>query len=240
LKKILFISLAVVLALSMGLIGCEGEPTPEPELPSIYIGDGELGDGIPVDFFADEHVRKAFCMAFDYDTYIADALQGQGVQRGSPVVEGLYGYWPGTPMYSYCLTAAVDEMQLAWGGDAWDLGFKFTLLYNAGNLPRKTACELVSEAWAGIGADEGTPEKYQISVQALAWPTILGKIFGTRDMPMFQIGWLPDYPHADNFLFPFMHSSGAFSRWQGYGDATTDAAIQAALLETDYATQMDM
>ena len=240
-KKVLFISLAVIFALSIGLIGCEGEGPEEPELPSIYIGDGALGDGIPVDFFSDEHVRKAFCMAFDYDTYIADALQGNGIQRGSPVVDGLYGYWEDTPMYSYCLTDAVAEIQQAWGGDAWTEGFKFTLLYNAGNLPRKTACDLVSVAWAKIGndyLDDG--EKFQISVQALAWPTILGKIFGTRDMPMFQIGWLPDYPHADNFLFPFMHSAGAFSRWQAYGDATTDAAIQAALLETDYETQMDM
>jgi ABC-type transport system substrate-binding protein len=244
LKKILFISLAIVFALSVGLIGCEGEG-PEPTPPcSSYIGTGELGDGIPADFFDDLNVRKAFCYAFDYDTYIADALEGNGVQRGSPVVEGLYGYWNGTPMYYYDLDEAKAEMELAWGGDAWDQGFKFTLLYNAGNLPRKTACELVSEAWAAIGAAEGTPEKYLISVQALAWPTILGKIFGTRDMPMFQIGWLPDYPHADNFIFPFMHTSGAFSRWQGYGDAATltvvDAEIQAALLETDYETQMGL
>jgi len=243
LKKILFISLAVILALSMGLMGCEGEGEGEP-LPSIYIGSGELGDGIPVDFFDDLDVRKAFCYAFNYDVYIADALQGEGIQRGSPVVEGLYGYWEDTPMYSYDLALAKTHMQAAHDGEAWDLGFKFTLLYNAGNLPRKTACELVSEAWAAIGAAEETPEKYLISVQALAWPTILGKIFGTRDMPMFQIGWLPDYPHADNFIFPFMHTSGAFSRWQGYGDAATltvvDDEIAAALLETDYATQMGL
>jgi len=238
LKKILFISLAVILALSVSLIGCDGGGE---ELPSIYIGSGALdGEGIPVDFFDDLDVRKAFCYAFNYDVYIADALQGEGVQRGSPVVEGLYGYWEDTPMYEYDLDLAKTHIMAAWDGEAWDNGFKFTLLYNAGNLPRKTACELLSEAWASIGATNGTPEKFQISVQALAWPTILGKIFGTRDMPMFQIGWLPDYPHADNFIFPFMHTSGAFSRWQGYGDATTDAAIQAALLETDYPTQMGL
>jgi ABC-type transport system substrate-binding protein len=239
LKKILFISLAVILALSIGLIGCEGEGEGEGELPSIYIGSGELGDGIPVDFFDDLDVRKAFCYSFNYDTYITDALNGQGVQRGSPVTDGLYGYDPGTPMYSYCTTLAISHMQAAHGGDAWDLGFKFTLLYNAGNLPRKTACELVSEVWAGIGADEGEPEKFQISVQALAWPTILGKIFGTRDMPMYQIGWLPDYPHADNHLVPFMHSQGTFSHFQGYGDATTDAAIAAAFEDTNPVTQQE-
>jgi len=225
----------------MGLMGCGENGEEPPELPSIYIGSGALdGDGIPVDFFDDLDVRKAFCYAFNYDVYIADALQGQGVQRGSPVVEGLYGYWEDTPMYSYCLTLAKSHMQAAHGGAAWDQGFKFTLLYNAGNLPRKTACELVSEAWSSIGTAEETPEKYLVSVQALAWPVILGKIFGTRDMPMFQIGWLPDYPHADNFLFPFMHSAGAFSRWQGYGDATTDAAIADAFTELDGPTQMGL
>jgi ABC-type transport system substrate-binding protein len=227
----------------MGLIGCAGEGPVEPELPSIYIGDGELGDGIPVDFFSDVHVRKAFCYAFNYDTYIADALNGQGVQRGSPVVEGLYGYVADTSMYEYDLEEAVAEMKLAWDGDAWEQGFKFTLLYNAGNLPRKTACELVSEAWASIGFDDpdiADGEHFQISIQALAWPTILGKIFGTRDMPMFQIGWLPDYPHADNFLYPFMHSNGVFSYFQGYGDATTDAAITAAFEEPPGQSQLDM
>ena len=209
---------------------------------STYVGSGALdGEGIPSDFFSDIDVRKAFCYAFDYDTYIADALNSQGVQRGSPVVEGLYGYWEDTPMYSYCLTEAVDHMQAAWGGEAWDKGFEFTLLYNAGNLPRKTACELVSEAWAKIGNDyAGDPERFQVNVQALAWPTILGKIFGTRDMPMFQIGWLPDYPHADNFLNPFMHSQGVFSHFQGYGNNVTDAALTAAFQETDYETQMGL
>lgn len=241
-RKFLFSSMAILVTLAMVLAGCNGGGNGEEPLPSEYIGSGQLdGDGIPVDFFEDIDVRKAFCYAFNYDTYIADALNGQGVQRGSPVVEGLYGYYDGTPMYSYCLTKAVEHMQAAWDGEAWEKGFKFTLLYNAGNLPRKTACELISEAWAGIGADYADdPEKFQVSIQALSWPTMLGKIFGTRDMPMFQIGWLPDYPHADNFLYPFMHSQGVFSHYQGYGDATTDAAIAAAFEESDYATQMGL
>jgi len=226
-------------------MGC-GEPVEPPyEPPSIYIGSGLLdGNGIPVDFFTDIHARKAFCYAFDYDTYIEEALSGQGVQRGSPVVEGLYGYWADTPMYSYDLDTAVDEMQLAWDGDAWEQGFKFTLLYNAGNLPRKTACEMVSEKWAAIGASETygleDAEHFQVSVQALAWPTILGKIFGTRDMPMFQIGWLPDYPHADNFIVPFMSTGGTFSHFQDYGDAALDAQIAAAFQETDGPTQLGL
>ena len=233
-KKILFISLAVVLALSVSLMGCEGEGE-EPELPSIYIGSGKLdGDGIPVDFFTDADVRKGFCYAFNYATYIADAMQGQGVQRGSPVTDGLYGYDPAAPMYSHCLTLAQTHLEAAWDGEVWDKGFKFTVLYNSGNLPRKTACEILSENLLAIN------EKFQVSIQPVAWPTFLDKIWGTRDMPTFQVGWMPDYPHADNHLVPFMGSAGVFSEFQCYGDATTDAAIMAALLETDGPTQMGL
>jgi ABC-type transport system substrate-binding protein len=238
-KKLILTIVAVIGIMAMVLPGCTGGG---PELPSTYIGSGALdGNGIPVDFFSDIHVRKAFCYAFDYDIYIEEALSGQGVQRGSPVVEGLYGYDPAAPMYEYDLDEAVAEMKLAWDGEAWEKGFKFTLLYNAGNLPRKTACEMVSEKWAYIGANDediADGEHFQVSIQALAWPTILGKIFGTRDMPMFQIGWLPDYPHADNFIVPFMHSQGTFSYFQGYGDSALDAQITAAFQDTNPTTQM--
>jgi peptide/nickel transport system substrate-binding protein len=199
---------------------------------SSYIGSGALdGEGIPTDFFTDLDVRIGCCYAFDYDTYVHDALNDQGVQRGSPVVEGLYGYDPNAPMYEYDLTKAEEHLKAAWGGELWEKGCKFTLLYNAGNLPRKTACELLAEGLSKVNA------KFQVSIQPLAWPTILGKIFGTRDMPMFQIGWLPDYPHADNFIVPFMASYGTFSYFQGYGSAELDAEIAAAFQETDLAQQ---
>ena len=228
-RKFLIGLVAIIVTLGMVLPGCGdgGEP-----LPSIYIGSGALdGDGIPVDFFEDEDVRKGFCYAFDYDTYLTDAIQGQGEQRGAPVTEGLYGYDPGTPMYSYNLTLAEEHLKLAWDGEVWDKGFKFTLLYNAGNLPRKTACEILAENLYAVNP------LFLVGIAPIAWPTFLGKIWGTRDMPMFQIGWAPDYPHADNYIVPFMHSQGTFSGFQGYGDATLDAQMAAAFQDTNPTTQ---
>ncbi len=230
-KKILLISLAVVLALSVSLIGCGGDGE---ELPSDYIGSGALdGNGIPVDFFSDIDVRKGFSYCFNWDIFIADAMSGQGVQRGSPVVEGLYGYDADTPMYSLNLTLAQAHMEDAWDGEVWEKGFKMTLLYNVGNVPRKIACEILAENLADIN------EKFEVSILPLAWPVFLSKLFG-GDMPMFLVGWLPDYPHADNFIVPFMHSQGTFSGWQGYGYPELDAMIAAAFQETDGPTQMGL
>lgn len=231
--KIGWIVLAALLCLSLILVpGCttpaEQEEEEEPELCSAYIGSGKLdGNGIPLDFFSDLNLRIGFCYAFDYDTYIQDGLNGFGVQRGSPVVEGLYGFNPDAKMYEYDLVKAERYLKEAWDGEVWEKGFKFTVLYNAGNLPRKTACELLAEGLARVNP------LFQVSIQPLAWPTILGKIFGTRDMPLFQIGWLPDYPHADNFIFPFMATGGTFSHFQGYGSDELDDQIAAAFQETD-------
>lgn len=229
-SKMGWIVLAVLLCLSLVIVpGCTtpAEEEVEPAC-SVYIGSGQLdGEGIPPDFFSDLDVRIGCCYAFDYETYIHDALQDQGVQRGSPVVEGLYGYDPDASMYSYDLAKAEEHLKKAWDGELWEEGCKFTLLYNAGNLPRKTACELLAEGLAKVN------NKFEVSIQPLAWPTILGKIFGTRDMPMFQIGWMPDYPHADNFIVPFMHSEGTFSYFQGYGSAELDAKITGAFQETN-------
>jgi len=232
LSKMGWIVLAALLCLALvALPACTTPPAEEEEEEeacSLYIGSGQLdGEGIPPDFFSDLDVRIGCCYAFDYTTYIHDALQDQGVQRGSPVVEGLYGYDPNTPMYEYDLAKAEQHLKAAWDGQLWEKGCKFTLLYNAGNLPRKTACELLAEGLAKVNP------KFQVSIQPLAWPTILGKIFGTRDMPLFQIGWLPDYPHADNFIVPFMASYGTFSHFQGYGSAELDALIAGAFQETD-------
>ena len=227
-KKVLFISLAVVLALSVSLMGCGGDGE---ELPSDYIGSGALdGNGIPVDFFSDVDVRKGFSYAFDWVTYIADAMSGEGVQRGSPIVEGLPFFNPDASMYSLNLTLAQAHLEDAWDGEVWEKGFKMTLLYNVGNVPRKIACEILAENLASIN------ENFQVSILPLAWPVFLSKLYG-GDMPMFLVGWQPDYPHPDNFVVPFMHSEGTFSGWQYYGYPALDTKIMAAFQDTNPVTQ---
>jgi len=91
--KIGWIVLAALLCLSLVLVpGCTTpaeQEEEEEELCSSYIGSGKLdGEGIPLDFFSDLNVRIGCCYAFDYDTYIKDALSDQGAQRGSSVIPG--------------------------------------------------------------------------------------------------------------------------------------------------------
>jgi len=200
---------------------------------SEFIGSGALdGNGIPMDFFTDLEVRKGFCYAFDWETYIDDALMGEGEQRGSPVVEGLPFYNPGASMYSLDLAKAEEHLQAAWGGEVWEKGFKLTLLYNVGNVPRETACKILAENLAAINP------KFQVSI--LPTSSNIISMIASRTMPMFQVGWAADYPHPDNLLFGFMVSYGYFAQFQGYGYPELDQLIENAFKELDPTVQQDM
>jgi peptide/nickel transport system substrate-binding protein len=201
---------------------------------SSYIGSGKLdGEGIPPDFFSDVDVRKGICYAFDYDTVKHDAMDDQGVHRGSPVVEGLYGYDPNTPTYEYDLDKAEEHLKAAWDGELWENGCQFTLLYVADSPTAKTACEVLAEGMYAVNPN------FQVRIQPVAFLDMLGNIVARLD-PVFWIGWVADYPNADDFVVPFMASYGTFSSFQGYGSAELDAQIQAAFQETDQAQQLAM
>ena len=200
---------------------------------SPYIGSGKLdGEGIPPDFFSDLDVRKGCAYAFDYETYLQDALLGEGQFLGSPVPEGLYGYDPDASKYTYDLAKAEEHLKAAWGGELWEKGCKFTLLYNAGNINRRTAAELVAEGLYAVN------EKFQVLIQPISWGNYVD-LFLTFGCPIFCVGWTADYPHADNFIVPFMHSiAGTFSAWQPYGYPELDDKITAAFRETDPEEQL--
>jgi peptide/nickel transport system substrate-binding protein len=202
---------------------------------STYIGSGALdGNGISPDFFTDIDVRKGFCYAFDYETFIEDGWLGEAQQLGSPVCEGLPYFNPDAPMYSLDLAKAEQHLKLAWNGEVWNKGFKFTLLYNSGNAMRETACRILAENLAKINA------RFQVSIQPMNWQTGIFPGIKSGLVPMFLAGWGGDYPHPNHFVVPFMASYGRWAEFQGYGCPELDELIEGAFKELDPAVQQDM
>ncbi|MCK5429737.1 MAG: ABC transporter substrate-binding protein [Anaerolineales bacterium] len=194
---------------------------------STMIGSGALdGNGIPLDFFTDDDVRLGFTYAFDWETYLTDAMQNEAQQVTGPIVQGLSYYnqdnWP---MYALDLEKAEEHLMAAWGGEVWEKGFAFNLAYNSGNVTRKTACEILQTNLLSIN-----PE-FKVAIQVMQWPTLLRGMY-TGLLPMFQIGWAADYPDAHNFIFPYMHSGGTFSGWQNYNNPEADALVAQGISAT--------
>jgi len=200
---------------------------------STFIGSGKMdGQGIPADFFTDIHVRKGFAYAFDWETFIADALRGEAQQVASPVVEGLPYVNPDTPMYSKDLAKAEEHFKQAWGGEVWEKGFTLTMAYNAGNLSRKTACEILQQNLLSIN------EKFVVRIQAMQGSTMVRAMFSGL-LPVFQHGWLADYPDPHALIFPFMHSNGTFSGWQNYHNDEVDTLIEKGISSASSAERQE-
>ncbi len=204
---------------------------------SEFIGSGTLdGFGIPVDFFSDIHVRRGFNYCFDWDTYIEQALQGEGIQARGPIIQGLQGFSEDSDVFTYDLAKCEEELALAWDGALPETGFEMTLAYNEGNDTRKMAAEILAEQVALVN------ENYQIEVIDLEWPSFLDARRGRR-LPISVSGWLEDYHDASNWVHPFMHSNGAYARAQSFPSdmqAEFDALIDKAVLETDEAVRDEL
>ena len=164
---------------------------------SPYIGSGQLdGNGIPADFFSDIHVRKAMNYCFDYDTYIAEAQNGEGVRNNGPIIKGMLGYNEDGPMYEFDLDQCAAELEQAWDGQLPETGFRFQIAYNTGNVGRQTVGEILQANLRSINPN------YQVEIVGLPWPTFL-RSFRASQVPVIASGWLEDIHDPHNWVQPF-------------------------------------
>jgi peptide/nickel transport system substrate-binding protein len=201
---------------------------------SPFIGSGKLdGQGIPIDFFTDINVRKAFSYSFSWDDYIGQVLQGHGIQPVSPVVQGLSYYNSNLPKYSYDPAKATELFKAAWDGQLWEKGFTMTLAYNHGNTTRKTACEILATNINALNP------KFQVKVTAQEW-TSYNAQWLAYNLPCFQVGWIADFMDAHNFIVPWMATYGPYAKFQGYGSQEIDDLVARGIGSTSSAERQSV
>ncbi len=182
------------------------------------------------DFFQDENIRKAFCYAFDYESYIDDILDGFGTRPTGPIPDGLLGFNPSGPQYQYDLDQV--EFYLTEAG-VWDSGFELTAYYNSGNDVRLNALLLLQNSMSSIDS------KFKVNVEGLEWPTYLDKL-RAHELPLFFLGWAPDYADPHNYAHPFLHSDGHFPHYLGFHYEDIDTLIMDAAEESDPGSRENM
>ncbi len=174
------------------------------------VGSGKLdGKGIPADFFSDINVRKGFCYAFDYASYIKDVAKGQGSTPYGPIPIAFKSFFD-TKMekYNYNPKKAEEYFKKAFNGEVWKNGFKFTLVYNIPNNSRKTATEILK-----FGLESINP-KFKVDVLGMEWPTLLPRR-REGQLPLVFVGWQADYADPHNFAFAYLNSSGDYMKYCG-------------------------
>jgi len=195
---------------------------------STRIGTGRLdGNGIPLDFFSDIDARKGFAYAFDWDTYIHDAMGGYGEKMPSPIVKGIPYYKAGYPGYELDLAQAEQHLRAAWDGTLWENGFEMTLVYAEGDPMGKIACEILQSNLFQINP------LFKIDIRMTTWPDLVNELTSGR-LPLYLNGWTADYADPHNFVFPYMHSKGLFAQAQRYSNEVVDNLIEQAISSNNH------
>jgi len=170
------------------------------------VGSGQLdGAGIPSDFWQDIHMRKAAAYIFPYDQFIEEVTFGESIVPPTMIPTALpYAWQEDKRVFFTDKEKAIEELKLAWDGAVWENGFFFELNYNTGNDTRKTGCEMMRNAFFDIDY------RFNILVRGIPWPQYL-EANKAHALCALVIGWLPDYPDADNYANPYYYSDGYFA-----------------------------
>jgi peptide/nickel transport system substrate-binding protein len=202
---------------------------------AINVSASPTRPSVPWDFFADIHIRKAFSYAFDYNAFLRNVTYDTGVQLRGPIPQGIPGHNMSTPVFHYDLAKAAEELNMTPYGTT---GFNITLYYNAGNSERKEGCLLLRKGLEALHTQNATGP-IRVTVQGIDWPAYL-RAFRANGLPIFFLGWRPDYADPDDYVLPFLHSDGVFASRVGYNDTSMDRLIEAAAAELNQSKRVKM
>ncbi len=200
-----------------------------------YIGSGKFdGNGIPPDFFSDIHMRKAFSYCMDYDTYIAEGMNGDGIRNTSFLVADILGYNPDQEMYQFDLEKCKEELELAWDGKVAEVGFRFQGVTATGYTANQTALAILQSNLRSIDP------KYNMEIVTLPWASYLAS-FRAAQLPIAVSGWSEDYHDPHNWAQPFL--IGTYTVRQNMPKEFTDIfrpLVEQAVVEPDEAVRAEL
>ncbi len=200
-----------------------------------YIGSGQLdGNGIPANFFSDVHVRKAFSYCFDYDTYIAEGMNGDGIRNNGVIITDMLGYNPDQEMYMFDLDKCAEELALAWDGQVAEVGFRVQGVTATGYTANQTALAILQANLRSVNP------KYNLEIVTLPWASYLAS-FRAALLPIAVSGWTEDYHDPHNWVQPFL--IGTYATRQNFPDEFKDifrSLIEQAVVEPDEAVRAEL
>jgi peptide/nickel transport system substrate-binding protein len=204
---------------------------------------GDPNKDLPSPFY-DLNMRLCVAYAMNYTAYMATAVNGFGVRLTGIIPEGMLGYVDDIEPYQQNMTKAVEYWNLAMA-NATTRGYMEDLIaenglnvyYNTGNLRREVACRVFKDSMATLYA-ESTATKLtgvtalQWNVAGFEWSVYLDHLRG-REMPLFYIGWIPDYADPDNYMYPYAYHRGTYAYRCGYNNSDVNEWYLQAYEETN-------
>jgi peptide/nickel transport system substrate-binding protein len=188
--------------------------------------------------FRHRELRKCLAYAFNYEAAIDTMVGGWGYQAKGFIPQGMFGhnstYW----QEHYDIDEAVSWWNLAMQNSTFvnDInameGYVDLYYHGGGNIIREMGSILLSEGFTKVMAHPsvnltGISPVPQVRANDVEWPIVLQKM-ENQELPMWLIGWAPDYADPHTYTWEFVHSQGVFMSDTGYNSTTVDQLIIAA------------
>jgi len=194
-----------------------------PNYIGIAPGNGALQKNCTL--LSDVHLRIALAYCFNATEFINDYFQGEAVTLHNPNIYG-NAYANATKHLTMAYTKNIElatyHFQMAWGGvdanhdgicespgQVWNYGFKMEIEPTPDADPRTKPCIMMRDVveneieWPSTASVE-------IKVTPLDWDYAMTQV-AERTLGAYVCGWLADFPHPHNWMFPFMHTEGDFT-----------------------------
>jgi peptide/nickel transport system substrate-binding protein len=170
---------------------------------------GNIIEQDPHPILGDVRVRQALTMALDMDAIIEGAVFGEAERVGSHTIPTSWAHNSDVPLTPYDPDGAVALLNEAgWSDEDGDgileahgamyaedgAPLAITLTTDAGDIPRETAGEIITDQWTRIGVDVNyTPMDFNVAIEQL-----IGQTFDAS-----LLWWQLQYPFDPDFSFAF-------------------------------------
>jgi peptide/nickel transport system substrate-binding protein len=179
------------------------------------LGSGKLdGTGVPPDFFADVHIRKAFNYCFDWNAYIEQVHHGEAEQAFGPILTDELGYDHQQAHYALDLQKCAAEFRAASvtspeGHSLWETGFSLQYTYVTGVDEYRTVGDILKDNLSKVNS------KFQLTVGDMPWPAFY-KDFTASRLPLFPLFLQEDYHDPHSFVTGMLGRDGVVSAFQHF------------------------
>jgi oligopeptide transport system substrate-binding protein len=180
--------------------------------------------------FDDVNIRKAFTLAVDKDKIISLILRDMVDRADGILPPGIPGYNENLKGLGYDAEAAKAALKASKYGSASNLPTITLTTSGYGNTISPVLQAVVTQWRENLGVE--------VKVRQLNPDYYIYHLKQEKDQ-MFDMGWVADYPHPQDFLDLLFHS-GADNNFAEYSNPAIDTVLDAAGIEVDAAKSLDM
>jgi peptide/nickel transport system substrate-binding protein len=180
--------------------------------------------------FNKAQIREAIASAVNRTALVQTVFQGQAEELYSMIPSGMFGHDNAFQSYGAPNYTLTQQLLAPLGYDSTHK-LSFTLWYeSSGHYPSSAQQALViqdSLEKSGV---------IQVTLKSLDWAAYKQARSG-ETMQAYIMGWYPDYIDPDDYIYPFVDSSGGSWLHINYNSATMDSLIAQARANTVQATR---